>query len=120
MKLGMEEAYFLWLDRWHPDGILYQVYGHRIVYDAASSLEAKVDSVLKNEEWDWKPERSEELVIIQSKLNLVKIKEKDSEFWLASSSGQFICGATWEIIKLSLLIKKKKEEIKRKKFLGGS
>jgi hypothetical protein len=111
MKLGMEEAYFLWLDRWHPDGILYRVYGHRTVYDAACSLEAKVDSVLKNEEWNWKPEKSEELVIIQSKLNMVKIKEKDSEFWLASSSGQF-CGATWERIKLSLLIKKIKNKKK--------
>uniref|UniRef100_A0A2N9HJV0 Uncharacterized protein n=1 Tax=Fagus sylvatica TaxID=28930 RepID=A0A2N9HJV0_FAGSY len=80
--LGMEEAYFLWLDRWHPDGILYRVYGHRTVYDAACSLEAKVDSVLKSEEWNWKPEKSEELVIIQSKLNM--------PYWMACLEGQVV------------------------------
>uniref|UniRef100_A0A2N9FAP0 Reverse transcriptase domain-containing protein n=1 Tax=Fagus sylvatica TaxID=28930 RepID=A0A2N9FAP0_FAGSY len=47
-----------------------KVYGHRTVYDAASSINAKVKSVLHNNEWCWKPARSEDLVDIQSKLSM--------------------------------------------------
>ena len=38
-------------DNWHPTGTLCQTFRHRIIYDAASSFDAKVDNVLRNEEW---------------------------------------------------------------------
>ena len=64
-EVGDANNIFLCHDRWHLNVVLYQVYGHRTVYDAASSINAKVKSVLHNNEWCWKPARSEDLVDIQ-------------------------------------------------------
>lgn len=36
------------LDHWHPDGILYDKFDHRVVYDVGSSLDAKLSTVLEN------------------------------------------------------------------------
>uniref|UniRef100_A0A2N9ERV9 Endonuclease V n=1 Tax=Fagus sylvatica TaxID=28930 RepID=A0A2N9ERV9_FAGSY len=55
-------------------GVLYPKYEFRIIYDAASKFEAKVDTVLKNKIWVWKPARCEEFVSIQSQLGLIKMK----------------------------------------------
>lgn len=41
-EVGDGKNIFLWLDWWHLDGVLYQVYGYRMVHDAASSTEAKL------------------------------------------------------------------------------
>ena len=95
-EVGDGKNIFLWHDCWHPNGTLYQKYGHRIVYDAASSLNAKVSSILQNKEWCWRPARSEDLVDIHSKLSLVQIKDSDRAIWLLNSSGKFNCADTWQ------------------------
>jgi hypothetical protein len=77
------------------DARLFLKYGHRVVYDAASRSDARVASVLKDQEWQWRPARSEELVSIQSKLCLITLGEEDRAVWSASSSGKFSCAATW-------------------------
>ena len=41
-EVGDGKNIFLWLNWWHLDGVLYQVYGYRMVHDAASSIEAKL------------------------------------------------------------------------------
>ena len=53
-------------------------YGCRVVYDVASSLKAKVSSVLKEKSYVWKPLRSNSLVSIQRKLPLVDIGDIES------------------------------------------
>ena len=53
--------------------MLYQTYGHRIVYN----LHAKVSCVIHNKEWCWGTTRLEEIVDIKSKLSLIQIKESD-------------------------------------------
>ena len=63
--------YRLLLSDINPNGVLYQTYEHKIVYDAASNLQAKVSSVIQNKEWCWCPARSEDMVEIQSKLSLI-------------------------------------------------
>jgi hypothetical protein len=40
-EAGNGENIHLWLDSWHPDGILLEKYGYRAVYDAQSNVEAK-------------------------------------------------------------------------------
>ena len=40
-EVGDGHSIFLWHDRWHPNGVLHQVNGHRILYDA------KVNSMLR-------------------------------------------------------------------------
>uniref|UniRef100_A0A2N9EXA1 Reverse transcriptase zinc-binding domain-containing protein n=1 Tax=Fagus sylvatica TaxID=28930 RepID=A0A2N9EXA1_FAGSY len=91
---------FLWHDSWHPNGVLYQEYGHMIVYDAASSINAKVSSVLHNHEWCWRHARSEILVDIQSKLSLVQLRDSDKAMWLLNSSGKFTCADTWQHLRV--------------------
>ena len=50
----------LWHDHWHPDGILNQRYGPRVIYIYATSLfGARVDFVLRNKHWVQKAARSE-------------------------------------------------------------
>jgi hypothetical protein len=71
-------------------------YGHRLIYYAASSFDAKVSSVIQNKEWHWRPARSEELVDIQSKLCQIQFKECDRVVWTITASGKFTCVATWQ------------------------
>uniref|UniRef100_A0A2N9IVN5 Reverse transcriptase zinc-binding domain-containing protein n=1 Tax=Fagus sylvatica TaxID=28930 RepID=A0A2N9IVN5_FAGSY len=65
----------------------WTVYGHRTVYDAASSINAK-------------PARSEDLVDIQSKLSMVHIGDCDKAIWMLNSSGKFTCADTWQHLKV--------------------
>jgi hypothetical protein len=92
--VGDASSIHLWLDWWYPDGILYEQYVYRIIYDARSKLEAKLASVMKGKEWDWQQARSESLVSIQSKLLLVKIGENDEPIWVISKIRE-----TWEAIR---------------------
>ena len=80
--------------------MLYQTYGHRIVYDAASRIDARVASVLKDKEWHWRPARSEEMISIQSKLGLIDLRVEDRAVWTASNSGKFSCAATWSELRV--------------------
>ena len=94
-EVGDRKKIFLWHDHWHPDGVLYLKYGHRIINDAASKTDARVDSVLIDKQWHWRPARSEELVSVQSKLFSINLREEDKALWSVSSSGRFSCAATW-------------------------
>lgn len=85
-NVGDGRGIHLWLDRWHQDGILYDRYSYRIVYDAGSKVDAKLVSVLKDKSWIWPPARSVELVHIQSQLPLVRIGDVDKPVWSISKS----------------------------------
>jgi hypothetical protein len=50
-NVGNGENIFLWLHYWHPDWVLHETYGHRVIYDAGSKLDAKLSSVLRNNSW---------------------------------------------------------------------
>jgi hypothetical protein len=58
----------------------------RVVYDARSRLYAKLSSILKEEELEWQPARSDDLVNIKIKLDMVKIGGGVKPIWLASKS----------------------------------
>ncbi|XP_059430260.1 uncharacterized protein LOC132163900 [Corylus avellana] len=86
-------------------GILYEVYGHRAVYDARSTVEAKLSSVILNGEWHWRPARSDALVEIQARLPEIRFAPYDNPLWTASRKGIYVSSETWE------LLREKKEEI---------
>uniref|UniRef100_A0A2N9JAL9 Reverse transcriptase domain-containing protein n=1 Tax=Fagus sylvatica TaxID=28930 RepID=A0A2N9JAL9_FAGSY len=94
-EVGDRKKIFLWRDHWHPDGVLYLKYGHRIIYNATSKTDARVDSILIDKQWHWRPARSEELFSVQSKLFSINLREEDKALWSVSSSGRFSCAATW-------------------------
>jgi hypothetical protein len=54
----------MWVDNWHPAGILSVQYGFRVVYDAQSMLDTKLSIVLINGDWCWCLARSNALVEI--------------------------------------------------------
>ena len=109
-EVGDGSTIFLWHDRWHPNGVLSQVYGHKIVYEVASFLNAKVSNVLQDKEWCWCPTRSEEMVDIQIKMSLNPITHSDRVVWSLTVAGTFSCATTWQHLR-------KKH---RFKFPGGS
>ncbi|XP_059429209.1 uncharacterized protein LOC132163025 [Corylus avellana] len=83
-EVGNGESIHLWLDRWHPAGVLFENFGYRVVYDAISSLEAKLATVIQNGNWFWRPARSEDLVEIQARLTEVDLGLCDTPVWNAS------------------------------------
>jgi hypothetical protein len=89
----------LGLDWWHSDGILYEKYGYRLIYDARSKLEAKLANIMKGKEWDWQPARLESLVSTHSKLPLVKIGENDAPILVISKKCSYTIRETWEAIR---------------------
>jgi hypothetical protein len=84
----------MWLDNWHPFSPLYKKYGFRIVYDSQSNLEAKVNSVLRNGDWRWKPARSNDLIDIQSRLPEVHLRDVNKHVWTISRKGVFVSSNT--------------------------
>ena len=49
--VGSGKNIHLWHNRWHPNTALFLKYGHRIMYDAASSSNALLSSVLQEGNW---------------------------------------------------------------------
>lgn len=50
-QVGDGNHIYLWLDLWHPIGMLLEQYGNQAIYDAGSQLNAKVSSVLCDKSW---------------------------------------------------------------------
>ena len=44
--VGNGKNIYLWFDAWHPDGVLYEKYGHRVIDDAHRKLEARLESII--------------------------------------------------------------------------
>ncbi|KAK1562489.1 hypothetical protein Q3G72_015568 [Acer saccharum] len=82
----------------NPDknGVLYEKYGHRVIYDAHRKLEAQLESIIQNGQWYWPTARLDYLVNIQSRLCMVPIGDKDKPKWNVSKTGTFSCLDTWD------------------------
>ncbi len=70
------------------------------MYDAASRIDARVASVLKDKEWHWRPAGSEEMVSIQSKFGIIDLRVEDKAVWIASNFGKFSCDTTWSELRV--------------------
>lgn len=64
----------------------------------SSSSEAKVESMLKNHEWHWRPARSEDMV--QKKARPGAIKREGWSHLVSIHSGVYTCVATWDEIRI--------------------
>lgn len=98
-KVGDGTQIHLWLDNWHPNGVLEEKYGYRVVYDSRSKLDAKLFTIMLGKEWNWPPASSEDLVKIQSNLSVVKIGDKDRAFWVTSKNKCYTSRDSWEEIR---------------------
>jgi len=97
-KVGDGRQIFLWLDVWHPDGCLLDRYGPRVIYDAGSSVNAKLSTIIRNGDWYWPFARSDNIVELQSKLPEVVIGDNDQPVWKCKQA-IYVCSATWEGIR---------------------
>ncbi|XP_059436288.1 uncharacterized protein LOC132169238 [Corylus avellana] len=110
-EVGNGENIFLWLDSWHPSRILFEVFGHRVVYDAHSSVEAKLSSVILNGDWFWRPARFEVLVEIQARLHEISFGPYDKPLWTVSRKDAYVSSETWDFLR------EKKDEAVRWKLV---
>ncbi|XP_062162012.1 uncharacterized mitochondrial protein AtMg00310-like [Alnus glutinosa] len=94
-KVGDGNRIFLWLDDWQLDGCLLDKYGYRVVYDAGSSIDAKLSTIICNGEWYWPYARSDRIDDIQSKLLEVEIGNSDFPIW-RRKKGRYTCAETWD------------------------
>jgi hypothetical protein len=69
----------------------------RVIYDAASHSEAKIESVLKDKPGPGNFARLDHVVSSQNKLHLIVLQEQDRALW--SSSPKFDCTDTWNEIR---------------------
>jgi hypothetical protein len=67
LEVGDGRDIHLWFDWWHLNGGPYEKYGYQVVYDAHSKMEARLSTVIREEKWNWRPARSEELVVLREK-----------------------------------------------------
>ena len=93
--MGDGSNIYMWHDNWHRDGPLYQKFGHRIVYDAATPLNAKLSSVILNKAQNWSHARSDDLDNILSKLPWTAIGECDKDVRIPSKSVTFSISSAW-------------------------
>jgi hypothetical protein len=99
VKIGDGRTTFLWYDHWHPDGCLLNKYGPQIIYEAASTKEAKVSSIMQNGEWFWAGARSDNVAAIQTSLSeLIVEGGVDVPVW-NSKSGIYKCVDAWESLR---------------------
>jgi hypothetical protein len=98
-EVGDGHRIHLWVDNWHPSGILFEKFGPRAVYDAQSHKDAKLSSVLSNGSWRWRPARSDALVEIQSRLPEISIGDHDKPIWTASKLGSYVSAETWDMLR---------------------
>jgi hypothetical protein len=69
------------------------------IYDSQSRLDAKLDSVLRNGLWCWKPARSEALVALQSKLPEIPLGITGKPIWTIAKKGTYINAETWNFLR---------------------
>jgi hypothetical protein len=53
--------------------MLFEKYGHRVIYDAYSKLKARLDYVIQDGYWNWRSAHSNQFVDIQNKLSLIPL-----------------------------------------------
>jgi hypothetical protein len=82
--------------------VLFEKFGFRMVYDAHSTLEAKLSSVIQNGNWCWSPPRSDALVKIQAGLYEVRLGSCDKPIWGASRKKGYVCSKTWEALRVKM------------------
>lgn len=96
---------FLMVGKLPPLGVPYNRFGHQELHSAASTVNAKMSSMLKDGQWYWQPARSNDLVSIQVGSLHIRPGQSDPVRWLPSSN-IFSCKSTWEAIQ----VKHQKEE----------
>ncbi|XP_043697111.1 uncharacterized protein LOC122647869, partial [Telopea speciosissima] len=104
--IGDGAATKLWIDNWHPCGVLLNRFGSRICYDAGSySLAARhacVKEIVRDGDWYPGPSTSFDLIDIWRALPTIeKFHDEvpDLTVWIGNSSGNFTTKSAWNAVR---------------------
>lgn len=92
----------LWLDKWHPKGVLVKAYGEQIRYDARHDRLCKVNSILMNGEWRPGPATSHTLMEAWATLASIEklnFNDQDKVVWTATAHGNFTTKSAWHLVR---------------------
>lgn len=91
----------IWLDNWHSLGPLFSRFCDRVVFNLGRSLEAKVESVIRDNLWCW-PRRNpvtREIMANTPSSLIPNSAREDSVVWALSPQG-FSVRSAWEAIRI--------------------
>ncbi|XP_042518481.1 uncharacterized protein LOC122092205 [Macadamia integrifolia] len=100
--VGNGRATGVWLDSWHPKGILIKKFGERIRYDSGLSHLATVDEILRNGEWLPTPATTLDLIEAWGCLQTIPrlhYGDEDLVVWKGDPTGVFTTKSAWEIVR---------------------
>ncbi|XP_058211454.1 uncharacterized protein LOC131323619 [Rhododendron vialii] len=100
--IGDGQGTFLWLNNWHPSGLLYKLFYARLISILGRSISATVSTVIQNGEWHWPKLQNSVIHQIQHSIpsSVVPQSDKaDEVVWTVSPAGQYTTEHTWEAIR---------------------
>ena len=100
-KIGDGKDSFMWIDNWHPCGPLLKRFGTRILYDANSCLDAKVEDCIQNGNWRLPRVLSRDLITVQNNFPRYSPNAliRDKVEWYAAANKQYSCRTAWEVLR---------------------
>lgn len=87
----------LWVDNWHPQGVLKVKYSTRFIYEIGSHHIALVSSVLENDEKKWRPLGYKTQKFIQKECQQFQLHGEDRIVWTLTKNGLFSYKSAWEL-----------------------
>ncbi|KAF5195240.1 Ribonuclease h domain [Thalictrum thalictroides] len=89
-QLGDGNNTSLWLDPWHPSGILHDQFPIPLLYDSTCFRDAKVASIIQSGKWQIPEHLAMHLQPIMHNLAQVPIGEcQDEPVWTISLKGEY-------------------------------
>ncbi|XP_043714638.1 uncharacterized protein LOC122662997 [Telopea speciosissima] len=105
--IGDGRSTSIWLDKWHPLGILINRFGNKICYDARAyhigSRTALVEEIIRDGEWLPGPSTSFDLIDTWRELPSVERLlpgDKDLIAWIGNSLGIFTAKSAWDLVRV--------------------
>lgn len=100
--LGSGNNTHLWLDNWHPNGVLIQRYVEQIRCDSKLDRLIKVNKILSNGEWCLFPTVSTYIVEVWSLLHTIEtlnLDDMDIVVWKPNLNGEFSTSSMWNFLR---------------------
>ena len=91
----------MWLDNWHPCGPLMQQFSSRVVYDARSTINAKVADYVSGNNWAMPSARSRDLITICSNMPSYRPNPTAADYpeWVLNGNGMYTCKSVWDALR---------------------
>ena len=91
----------LWFDNWHPDGPIRSKWSSRVIYDSGLPINAKVNAIVRGDNWRWPVAMSIDLAEIKSRMPSYNPNSllDDIIRWLPSPNGIYSAASAMESLR---------------------